>query len=368
MPLLDRRSAASTGAMSGIYRRLLDRISADPTAVYTQRLSLSGREKAGVAVRALLGSNAGYAASAPGRLVGGGIDVTSVAVIGGGLAGITAALRLPGRRCGGDALEGRPKLGGLTHSFRRGDLDVDNGQHVFLRCCTAYQELLGRLGVADQVTLQDRLDIPVRAPGSTRQARLRRNGLPAPMHLGGSLLRYPLLDTAQRLRFVRAALAMRRLDRTDPAVDARSFGDWLAEHEQDRATIDALWDLVGIATLNAARRRRVARAGGDGVPGRPAHRPRRGRHRLGQRAVAAAARRRRRPRLGNEWRHGVCWGEGGRRRAPRTPVAGGREGRRATGGRRRDGRATGRHGTPGTGGQRAARARATPRSSGHRRS
>jgi 15-cis-phytoene synthase len=65
MPLLDRRSAASTGAMSGIYRRLLDRISADPTAVYTQRLSLSGREKAGVAVRALLGSNSGYAASAP---------------------------------------------------------------------------------------------------------------------------------------------------------------------------------------------------------------------------------------------------------------------------------------------------------------
>jgi phytoene synthase len=65
MPLLDRRSAASTGAMSGIYRRLLDRISADPTAVYTQRMSLSGREKAGVAVRALLGSNAGYVASAP---------------------------------------------------------------------------------------------------------------------------------------------------------------------------------------------------------------------------------------------------------------------------------------------------------------
>jgi phytoene synthase len=63
MPLLDRRSAASTGAMSGIYRRLLDRISADPTAVYTQRLSLSGREKAGVAVRALLGSNPGYVSS-----------------------------------------------------------------------------------------------------------------------------------------------------------------------------------------------------------------------------------------------------------------------------------------------------------------
>jgi squalene-associated FAD-dependent desaturase len=178
--------------------------------------------------------------------------VTSVAVIGGGLAGISAALRLADVGVQVTLYEGRPKLGGLTHSFRRSDLDVDNGQHVFLRCCTAYQDLLGRLGVADQVTLQDRLDIPVRAPGLTRKARLRRNGLPAPMHLGGSLLRYPLLDTAQRLRFVRAALAMRRLDRTDPAVDARSFGDWLAEHKQDRATIDAMWDLVGIATLNAA--------------------------------------------------------------------------------------------------------------------
>ena len=178
--------------------------------------------------------------------------MTSVAVIGGGLAGITAALRCRDAGAEVTLYEGRPKLGGLTHSFRRGDLDIDNGQHVFLRCCTAYQDLLGRLGVADQVTLQDRLDIPVRAPGLTRTARLRRNGLPAPMHLGASLLRYPLLDTAQRVRFVRAALAMRRLDRTDPAVDARSFGDWLAEHKQDRATIDAMWDLVGIATLNAA--------------------------------------------------------------------------------------------------------------------
>jgi phytoene synthase len=55
MPLLDRRSAACTGAMSGIYRRLLDRIAADPTSVYTARLSLSGWQKAGVAARALAG-------------------------------------------------------------------------------------------------------------------------------------------------------------------------------------------------------------------------------------------------------------------------------------------------------------------------
>jgi phytoene synthase len=57
VPLLDRRSAACTAAMSGIYRRLLDRIAADPTAVYDKRLSLSTWQKAGVAARALMGAN-----------------------------------------------------------------------------------------------------------------------------------------------------------------------------------------------------------------------------------------------------------------------------------------------------------------------
>ena len=53
--LLDRRSAACTGAMAGIYRRLLDRIAAEPAAVLRGRVSLSGREKAMVAVKALAG-------------------------------------------------------------------------------------------------------------------------------------------------------------------------------------------------------------------------------------------------------------------------------------------------------------------------
>lgn len=56
MPLLDRRSAACTGAMAGIYWRLLGRIRAEPTSVYDRRLSLSAWEKAGVAVRALTGA------------------------------------------------------------------------------------------------------------------------------------------------------------------------------------------------------------------------------------------------------------------------------------------------------------------------
>jgi phytoene synthase len=55
LPMLDRRSAACTGAMAGIYRRLLDRIAAQPAAVLRGRMSLSGGEKAMVAVKALAG-------------------------------------------------------------------------------------------------------------------------------------------------------------------------------------------------------------------------------------------------------------------------------------------------------------------------
>lgn len=55
LPLLDRRSAACTGAMAGIYRRLLERIAAEPASVLDRRVSLSTGEKAMVAVRALAG-------------------------------------------------------------------------------------------------------------------------------------------------------------------------------------------------------------------------------------------------------------------------------------------------------------------------
>jgi phytoene synthase len=55
VPLLDRRSAACTIAMAGIYRKLLEDIAADPASVYHQRRSLSGRQKVGVAAKALAG-------------------------------------------------------------------------------------------------------------------------------------------------------------------------------------------------------------------------------------------------------------------------------------------------------------------------
>ncbi|HWD03748.1 MAG TPA: hydroxysqualene dehydroxylase HpnE [Amycolatopsis sp.] len=174
-----------------------------------------------------------------------------VAVVGGGLAGITTALRCADAGRPVTLFEARPHLGGLTHSFTRGDLHVDNGQHVFLRCCTAYRELLDRLGVADRVMLQPRLQIPIRTPGAPAPTWLRRGDLPAPLHLAASLLRYDPLRPLDRARFALAAIALRRVDPADDRTDRQSFGEWLRRHGQSAAAIEALWDLVGVATLNA---------------------------------------------------------------------------------------------------------------------
>ncbi|TDW92849.1 squalene-associated FAD-dependent desaturase [Kribbella pratensis] len=174
-----------------------------------------------------------------------------VAVIGGGLAGITAALELADAGCAVALFEARPKLGGLTHSFERHGRWIDNGQHVFLRCCTSYLRLLDRLGVRDQVQLQRRLDVPVRSGLHSGVGRIRRNGMPAPLHLGPALASYRWLSVAERVAAMRAALAIARVDRTTAEADAQSFGEWLAAHGQSPRAVEALWELIGIATLNA---------------------------------------------------------------------------------------------------------------------
>ncbi|CAL9595430.1 Hydroxysqualene dehydroxylase [Streptomyces sp. enrichment culture] len=175
-------------------------------------------------------------------------------VVGGGLAGVTAALRLADAGVRVTLLEGRPRLGGLAFSFRRGDLTVDNGQHVYMRCCTAYRWFLDRVGGTDLAPVQNRLDVPVldaARPGGPRLGRLRRSALPVPLHLAASLAAYPHLSVAERLAVGRAALALKGLDPADPALDATDFAGWLARRGQSRRAVEALWDLVGVATLNA---------------------------------------------------------------------------------------------------------------------
>jgi squalene-associated FAD-dependent desaturase len=199
-----------------------------------------------------------------------------VVVVGGGLAGITAAIALAESGADVTLLEARPRLGGATCSFHRDGLIVDTGQHVFLGCCSAYRGLLAKLGMTEHAPLQDRFDVTVLAPGRSasqpgasqpgasqpgasqpgasqpRRARLRRTALPGPLHMLPALGRYPFLSWAERAQVARPALAMRRVDPAAPAADTERFGDWLAARGQSERARRALWDLFSVSALNIA--------------------------------------------------------------------------------------------------------------------
>lgn len=176
-----------------------------------------------------------------------------IAVVGGGLAGLAAGLACADAGARVALFEARPRLGGATWSATHRGLEIDNGQHVFMRCCEAYLAFLGRIGARDRVALQARLAVPVATPGRPL-AWIRRSALPPPAHLALSLLAFHPLPFAARLRTARNVRRIGSLDPDDPALDAVSLGHWLRERGESDAAIDGLWDLLVRATLNLAAR------------------------------------------------------------------------------------------------------------------
>ena len=172
-----------------------------------------------------------------------------VVVIGGGLAGVAAALDCADAGADVTLVEVRRRLGGAAYSFERDGIRLDNGQHVFLRCCSAYRALLARFGSERHVNVQERLRIPVMSPGKPTVV-LRRGSLPPPLHLAGALARYPHLGRAQRLSAALAARALSAIDPDDPENDRRTLGEWLGDLGQSESSLAALWDLIALPTLN----------------------------------------------------------------------------------------------------------------------
>ncbi len=177
-----------------------------------------------------------------------------VAVAGGGLAGITTALRLAKAGAAVTLVERRGYLGGRAYSFTdpEAGVEVDNGQHVFLGCCTEYAGLLTELGTLERTWRQRRLRVQVRRPGGPTGV-LSALPLPAPAHLALSLLTYPHLSWREKASAARALLAMRaerHRERHDLAN--QSFGDWLRAHGQSERAIAHLWELIVLPSLNDA--------------------------------------------------------------------------------------------------------------------
>jgi len=148
-------------------------------------------------------------------------------------------------------IERRPFLGGKAFSFTdEFGVEVDNGQHVFLGCCSGYRAFLRLIGADCDVTLQPLLDVTVR-DRSGRTGSLRAQALPEPLHMLRSFAAYPFLSRSEKARAGRALLALDLMsEAARAALDDVTFGDWLRDHGQTDAMIARFWDLFVVPTCN----------------------------------------------------------------------------------------------------------------------
>lgn len=182
---------------------------------------------------------------APGPRPGPG--VRSAIVVGGGIAGVAAALRLAEEGVAVTLFETRKKLGGRATSFTdtRTGLTLDNCQHVALGCCTNYLDLCGRLGVGDRLRWTRELNW-IEAGG--RVSVIRTSSLPAPGHMGPSFLTAAFLTWREKSAIALAMLAAVREDRRQ--WRDRVFAEWLRENRQPESAVRKFWSPVMVSACN----------------------------------------------------------------------------------------------------------------------
>jgi zeta-carotene desaturase len=173
-----------------------------------------------------------------------------VVIVGGGVAGLAAALRLVEHGVRVTVVETRQRLGGRATSFNdpaTGEL-LDNCQHVLMRCCTNLIDLYQRLGVLEKVAWHRAFHF---ALPDGRIDVMNPDPLPAPLHLARSLMRFRSLTWADKMaisRAMRAIMGMSRAERDQ--LDGLPFADWLKRHRQTERAIRRYWDLVVVSACN----------------------------------------------------------------------------------------------------------------------
>ncbi|HWQ34882.1 MAG TPA: hydroxysqualene dehydroxylase HpnE [Blastocatellia bacterium] len=174
-----------------------------------------------------------------------------VLVIGGGFAGLSAAVDLAaaGRRV--LLLERRAFLGGRAYSFTdqtTGDV-IDNGQHLMMGCYHHTLNFLNKIGASDKLSFQasPRVDFLHEREGA---ASFQCPAVPAPLHLLAGLARLQTIGWRDRLSALRVGLALRHLNGNRARLADITVSEWLSELGQTERMQRRFWNLVALATLN----------------------------------------------------------------------------------------------------------------------
>jgi zeta-carotene desaturase len=176
----------------------------------------------------------------------------SVAVFGGGLAGLSSALALGAAGHPVTVYEARAFLGGRATSYplNSGDgetVTIDNCQHILLRCCRNLIDFYRRLGVEDKIHFYR--EFYWMEPGG-KTSVMKRGVLPAPAHFTGSFAFLHFLSLADKLAVARGLLAVRAEYGFRRDLDAITMLDWLHEKKQTSRAIERFWRQVLVSAVN----------------------------------------------------------------------------------------------------------------------
>jgi squalene-associated FAD-dependent desaturase len=170
----------------------------------------------------------------------------TVAIAGGGLAGLAAACALADSGFRITMFERRPYLGGRASSYEHpgtGEV-IDNCQHVLFRVCTNLVEFYRRIGVEDKIRWYDEMTFI--EPGG-RSSVMHASPLPAPLHTAPSFLRFPFLDARDKIAISRAIAALVLSKQRDTG---HSFLDWCRDHQQTPNAIERFWKPILVSALS----------------------------------------------------------------------------------------------------------------------
>ncbi len=171
-------------------------------------------------------------------------------IVGGGLAGLSAAVTLANRNIHVHLIEASPKFGGRTYSFieETSGCEIDNGQHLLLRCYYETIEYIKRIGATNLFSYQKQLEINFVTRAKIKY-QLKPTELPYPLGLFFGFLNYDVLSILDKVKILSLLVQL-------PFIHSEKYlylsvEEWLFEQNQSQNCIKSFWEIIAVGALNS---------------------------------------------------------------------------------------------------------------------